>query len=164
MHRRSILTFSAITALGLALLPSSIVAQQRTLKEQLVGTWTLVSFEATAANGTKTQPYGVNPKGILIFDANGRYAMMSGGSDRAKVRNPDQPTTEERAAAQASFRANFGTWSVSEADKTLTRRYEGALFPNNEGIEFRSTVSLSGDELRLTGAPSSVTGVWRRAR
>ena len=43
MHRRTMFNLSAITALGLALLPSSIVAQQETLKQQLTGTWTLVS-------------------------------------------------------------------------------------------------------------------------
>jgi hypothetical protein len=32
-------------------------------------TWTLVSSETTAVNGTKRQFYGANPKGILILDA-----------------------------------------------------------------------------------------------
>jgi hypothetical protein len=72
--KRSI--FAAITALGLALLPSSIVAQQGALRQQLVGTWTLVSEETTAQNGTKKLPYGPNPRGILIFDASGRYATV----------------------------------------------------------------------------------------
>jgi hypothetical protein len=55
MNRRNIFTLSAITALGLALLPGSAVAQQGTLKQQLVGTWTLVSDETTAPSGTKQQ-------------------------------------------------------------------------------------------------------------
>ena len=42
MNRRSILSISAIAALGLALLPVSAVAQQKTLKEQLAGSWTEV--------------------------------------------------------------------------------------------------------------------------
>ena len=45
MKRRNILGLSLITALGLALLPSSAVSQQKSLKDQLVGTWTLVSWE-----------------------------------------------------------------------------------------------------------------------
>jgi hypothetical protein len=39
----SIPRISAITMLGLALIPGSAVSQQRSLKEQLVGTWTFVS-------------------------------------------------------------------------------------------------------------------------
>jgi hypothetical protein len=45
---------------------------------------------------------------------------------------------------------NFGTWSVNEADKTLIRHYDGALNPNNDGTDTKVTVSLSGDELRLS--------------
>ena len=41
--------------LGLALLPTTIVAQQGTLKDQLVGTWALVSYRNTPLNGTKRQ-------------------------------------------------------------------------------------------------------------
>ena len=51
MKCRSILSISAMTMLGLALLPSSIIAQQGTLKQQLVGAWTLASYDATGANG-----------------------------------------------------------------------------------------------------------------
>ena len=39
MNRRNVLSLSVATALGLALLPGSAVAQQKSLKEQLVGTW-----------------------------------------------------------------------------------------------------------------------------
>ena len=72
MNTRSILSISAMTVLGLALVPSSAVSQQKSLKDQLVGTWTIVSDEITAPNGAKQQPYGANPKGILILDAGGR--------------------------------------------------------------------------------------------
>src|SRR5215468_6227366 len=64
MDRRSILSISAIAASGLAMLPGSAVGQQRTLKEQLVGSWTLVSTEVTQADGRKRQDFGTNPKGI----------------------------------------------------------------------------------------------------
>ena len=163
--KRSI--FAAITALGLALLPSSIVAQQGTLRQQLVGTWTLVSEETTAQNGTKEQPYGPNPRGILILDASGRYATVRARPDRPKFKSSSQPTTEELVAARA-FGANFGTWSVSEADKTLTLHVESALRPNNEGTDVKNSVSLVGDELKVSGViPATAVRfevVYRRAR
>jgi Lipocalin-like domain len=97
MNRRSILKISTMTVLGLALVPSSAVSQQKSLKDQLVGTWTMVSYEATASNGTKRQV--ANPKGILIFDAAGRYATVFGKPNRPKFKSPSQPTTAELAAA-----------------------------------------------------------------
>jgi hypothetical protein len=73
----------------------------------------------------------------------------SGRPDRTKFKSETEPTTEERAAAQQGFAANFGTWSISEADQTLTQHWEGALVPNNEGIEIKTTVSGGGIEQRL---------------
>jgi hypothetical protein len=171
MNRRSILTLSAIACLPFlqSLLPSPIIAQQGSLRQQLVGTWSLVSAEVTTPNGTKRQPFGTNPKGTLVFDANGQYATVFGQSVRPKFNKPDEPTTEERAAAQASFAANYGTWSVNEADKTLTFKFEGALVPNNEGSEVEWLLaSLSGDQLKLSrpGAASGsrVEFMYRRPR
>jgi hypothetical protein len=166
MNRRSIFTFSAIATLSLALPPSSSVAQQGSLRQQLVGTWTLVSYEDINPNGTKKQYQGANPRGILMLDAGGRYALVLGPSDRPKLKgNRDNATAEEFHAAVGTFGANFGTWSVNEADKTFIRRIEGALIPNGEGKEFgadatclptrsvgscREIVTLAGDELKIT--------------
>jgi hypothetical protein len=168
MNRRSILNLSAITAFGLALLPGNVAAQTKSLKEQLVGTWTLVAFERSAPSGA-TGPIA-NPKGFLIFDAGGHYVMVGERGDRPKFKSPGQPTTEELAAAtQDFFAANFGTWSVNEADKALTQRYDGALRPNNEGTDVKTLVSLNGDELKLTSMNPLATGVrlnqsYRRAK
>ena len=65
MNRRNTLSLCATIALGLALLPGSAVSQQKPLKEQLVGTWTIVSNDNVAPDGTKRQIFGANPKGIL---------------------------------------------------------------------------------------------------
>jgi hypothetical protein len=70
MNRRSILAVSAIVVTALALLPDRAVSQQ-TLKDQLLGTWTLVSFEVLRPDGSKTLPWGDAPRGISSFDANG---------------------------------------------------------------------------------------------
>jgi len=149
------------------MLPRSIVAQQGTLRQQLVGSWTLVSEEMTAQNGTKEEPYGPNPRGILILDASGRYATVRARPDRPKYKSSSQPTADELVAARA-FGANFGTWSLSEADKTLTLHLESALRPNNEGTDVKASVSLVEDELKLS-AVIPATGVraeavFRRAR
>jgi hypothetical protein len=153
MDRRSIFTLSLITALALALLPGSIVAQQKSLKEQLVGTWILTTLP------------GAGQKGILMFDAGGRYTRIAGKSDRPKFKSPGQPTIEERAAAQQTFGANFGTWSVDEADKMLIVRVEGASNPNLEGTERKDKISVNGDELRIQGPdPGQPDSVWQRAK
>ncbi len=169
MNRRSVLSASAAMVFGLALLPGSAIAQQKTLKEQLVGSWTVVSCDSTSANGAK-QPYCANPNGILMLDAGGRYASVIAARGRPKLAsgNRAEVPAEQFKAAALGLVANFGTWSVNEADKTLTMHYEGALFPNVEGTEVKNTVSLAGDELKLV-QPTPVLGgrsetAYRRAK
>ncbi len=70
MNRFHILNLSVATALGLALLPGSALAQQKSLKEQLAGTWTIISNDNVAPDGTKRpsqlqsqQPFGRHARG-----------------------------------------------------------------------------------------------------
>jgi hypothetical protein len=168
MIRRSILILAAVAALGLALLPTSLNSQQGALKDQLVGTWTAVSWEEIHPDGTKRQI--VDPKGFLIFDSGGRYAQVIARPERPKFKLGRTPTVDELVAAVDDFfAANAGTWKVSEAEKLLTQEFEAALWPNDEGTVFRSGITLSGDELRLTSVRPLPTGaridvVYRRAK
>src|SRR5215831_16068683 len=61
MNRRSVLSVSAVMALAAAVMPSSVVAQEKSLKDQLVGTWIFVSAQDVKPDGTKVDPWGPNP-------------------------------------------------------------------------------------------------------
>jgi len=158
--------------LGIAFVVGDVFAQQKTLKEQLVGAWTLVSEEVTPSTGVKRQDFGANPKGILILDAGGRYAVVQSKPDRPKFKASDNLRFDTPAAgfgeAARGFAANFGTWSVNEADKTLIRKFEAALVPNAERAETKSSVSLAEDELKLSTTSSlgsaKTDTVYKRAK
>src|SRR5262245_15014184 len=90
MYRRKIISISAITALGLILLPGNTVAQQKSLKEQLAGTWTLASWEQVFKDGTKRQDFGTNPKGVAGFESNGHFFVMFARPDLPKVASNDR--------------------------------------------------------------------------
>ena len=172
MNRRNVLTLSTMTLLGLAVLPDSAVSQQKTLKEQLVGTWTFVSAIDVQKDGTKTDRWGPNPKGMLVFDGNGRYSLIIVRSDLPKFASSkgDQGTADENKAVMQGMVAHFGTYSVNEADKTITTSVEGSWFPNLSGMgQKRIIASLTADELKYTN-PTAVAGVglaeavWKRVK
>ena len=171
MNRRSVLSVSAVMALAAAVMPSSVVAQEKSLKDQLVGTWIFVSAQDVKPDGTKVDPWGPNPKGVAMYDAKGRFTFMIMRSDLPKFvsNNRAQATAEEGKAVAQGMIAFFGTYTVNEADKTLTTRIEGSSYPNLIGGEQKRVItSLTADELRYTN-PSTSTGtkaesVWRRAK
>jgi hypothetical protein len=57
MSRNTILAMTTMSfvSLGLALATSDAVAQQKSIKDQLVGTWTVVSWDQVRADGSKIQ-------------------------------------------------------------------------------------------------------------
>ena len=159
---RNSLKLPAIAALCLGLCGTSATAQQATLKDQLVGTWTMVS---------STARFGTNPKGQMILLPNGRYSFMISRVDVPKfaANNVTQGTAEENAAVVKGVIANFGTWSVDEATKTLTTNVEASTYPNlNGGNQKRVISSLTADELKYSN-PTSAAGtvdeaVWKRVK
>ena len=171
MNRRYIISLSALTALGLALLPSNAISQQKSLKEQLIGTWTLVSATQRTKEGVKSDRWGPNPRGRAIFEANGRYSFMIFRSDVPKFasNNMNQVTAEEAKAAMQGMTANYGTWSIDEATKTLTMNIEASSSPNlNGGTQKRIISSLSADEFKYTNPASQIGSVddvvWKRTK
>jgi hypothetical protein len=144
-----------------------IFAQQA---KDLVGTWTLVSI-TLEQDGKKTDMYGANPQGQLIFDPNGRFTSIFLRSDVPKFAsgNRETGTPEENKAAMQGGIAYFGTYSVSETDKMITYHIEGSTFPNWRGVDQRRIFKLSGDDFSYTN-PTSSTGsgnvyvVWKRAK
>src|SRR5262249_30117012 len=127
--------YPAITALGDDLMSGSTIGQPtKSDKERLVGSWTLISL--TAGEGTsQTLPYGPNPKGTMMVDANGRFSITVVRSDVSKVASNNRMTAtpdENRAIVQGSI-AYFGTYSIDEATHVITVNVEGSTFPNFNG-------------------------------
>ena len=62
-------TIRILAVLAAALATGQASAQQKSLHDQIVGTWNFVVAEVVAPDGKKSFPFGETPKGILIFTA-----------------------------------------------------------------------------------------------
>jgi len=158
MDRRTMLETSAISALALAMLPTTARAQAKTMKEQIAGTWLLVSALDVHPDGRTENRWGPNAKGVFIFDGNGRFAQFLTRADLPKFAAgaADKGTAEENKAVLAGMVATFGTYTVDETNKTLLTRVEGSIYPNNIGIEQKRVISsLTAEELKYTNPATS---------
>ena len=171
MRRLGVLiaTTVLLVILGVVLPTADAIAQQKSLKEQLVGTWIYVSSTSTRADGSKTE--NPNLKGIVIYTSDGHFAFVSVRADLPKLANPDRAraTAEEAQAVVAGSIAYFGTYSINEVDKVLTATVDGSTYANLIGTDQKRIItSLTADELKFTN-PRTLAGVtlefvWKRAR
>jgi hypothetical protein len=170
MNRCTILSICAMTTMALAMMPGSATAQQKSLKEQLVGTWTFVSSTAKLADGSPA--WGTNPKGQLSLDANGRHFGIIVRSDLPKYASNNRMQTspaEDKATVQGAI-AFFGTYTVNEADRSYTLRVDGSSYPNWNGVDRKQFVeSITADELKIRNPEPSIGGpptqlIYRRAK
>jgi hypothetical protein len=139
------------------------------LKEQLIGTWMLASWEQRKGDGTKVQRYGESPVGVAFFDAGGRYIITVMQSERATYASGAlwQGTAEENKATADGTITYFGTYSVNEADSSIAIHIDGSSFPNWNGVDQKRIVAITGDQLTLTVRPPTgeiVDVVWKRAK
>jgi Lipocalin-like domain len=168
MNLRVICVACTIAAFGSFMTTFDALGQKQSLKEQLVGTWTLLSWDQRKADGTKVERYGTSPKGIAFFDAGGRYIITVMRSDRAKYASNAlwQGTPDENKETADSTITYFGTYSISEADSGIAIHVVGSSFPNWNGTDQKRFVAIAGEQLTLTVRSSAgdvVDVIWKRA-
>jgi hypothetical protein len=139
------------------------------LKQQIVGTWSLAE-QWVELDGKKTQRFGPNPKGIAIFEGNGRFAQILLRPDlpRFASNNAMTGTADENKAVVQGSTAFYGRWSVDEKDGSLVAHLDGSTYPNWDGQDQKRTVSMSGDEMKLCVPGAQIGGtacaIWKRIK
>jgi hypothetical protein len=144
-------------ALLCAGLPRAAVAQ--TAKD-LVGSWTVISVDNVSPDGARTPAFGPNPKGIVIFGDDGRYAELIMRSDLPKIAaaNRAQGTPDENKAIVQGTLAFFGPYSVR--GNVVTLAVEGSNYPNWTGGDQKRTVTaFTHDQMTWTNSSGSGGGL-----
>jgi hypothetical protein len=142
------------------------------LSDRLPGTWELVSrIDLTESGERRPEPsLGEDPIAYLIYDRSGHFAaqFMKRGDRPAPL--PEGPSgAKNNSRAQGGYDAYFGTYTVDDAQGTVTQRLLGALSQENVGSVLTRAMEVSGDtlviRLQTTAADGSAvtrTLTWRR--
>jgi hypothetical protein len=153
MDQHKVLGLAAISSFGLAVADGNAIAQEKSLKDQLVGAWMVVRCEVVQPDGTKSPlVIGSYPLGQFIFTDNGRFAFQM-AADLPKLASGDyrKTTPEENKTVVEGSMAYFGTYTASDVDKTIALHVERSSIPNLNGTDGRRVVTaISPDELNWT--------------
>jgi hypothetical protein len=136
--------------------------RERSLREQLIGHWTLVSL--TALNGSDIEyPMGKDIEGVITYEQTEHMAtqIMRHNRPRFASGDMDRGTPAELSAAVMGYSAYFGTYSVDETAGVVTHYVKGSLFPNWVGTEQRREIALDRGRLTLTSQPILFEGKMR---
>ena len=148
----------AATALSVLALTVAIpiAATRAEPAKDLIGAWTIVSITFEQGD-KKSEPYGANPRGTQMFDNNGRFAVVLARGDLPKVasNNRETATAEESQKIAHGSIGYFGSYTVNNADSTMTLQIEGATFPNWVGTTQNRMFTISGDTMTLTNPNTS---------
>ncbi|KRG40088.1 lipocalin-like domain protein [Stenotrophomonas panacihumi] len=149
---------------GLAARDTADTAQDFPLR----GTWTLVAADKRLPNGERVPDYGASPKGRLVIDNAGRYALQIFKSERVRFASSDKAngTADEYASAVMGSSTHYGVLEMDARQGLLVFRIEGASFPNWEGTVQQRAYTLEGDMLtyQVPARPdgSVPLSIWRK--
>ena len=155
MNGRKLIIVYSMALLGLMSMVIGTVAQQTTLKEQLVGTWRLSA--ANEIDGKRIENFGSNPLAYMMFTSDGHFSVNFVRADRPNFasNNREKGTPEEyKAAVQGNISA-FGRYTV-DPNGSLTFQIIGSSFPNWNGTVQKRIVEVTGDQLKYITPATSI--------
>jgi Lipocalin-like domain len=141
------------------------------LAQNMIGIWWLLSRVDIAADGNLCidPTLGAEPFGILTY-APSHFAAQFMKRNRS-TDNEANPSIQgqNNTGAVGGYDAYFGTYEVNEMNGEVLHRLQGALTPDNIGLEVSRNLNVDGDRLEIRldtttaeGEPVERTLTWKR--
>jgi hypothetical protein len=134
----------------------------------LVGAWQLKRWETVYEDGRRTEPFGPDAEGLILYTADGCMSatIMAPGRSRLSHANPRSAPAAERAAAFDGYFSYAGRWRL--ADGVVRHEVTLALNPALVGTPQLRDARLAGRTLTLSATEEVPGGrrthriVWQR--
>ncbi|KWW21781.1 MULTISPECIES: lipocalin-like domain-containing protein [Peribacillus] len=104
---------------------------EKSMREQVIGTWALVSYETQDAAGNTIYPLGKDAKGFIMYNPDGYMSaqLMASGRPAYKSGDLHTGTPEEMAEAAHGYLAYSGPFEVDEEKQELTHHMDVSMNP-----------------------------------
>lgn len=147
-------------------------AYGQSLKEQVLGTWTLVSMARVVDDVEQPGLLGPDAIGQFMFGPDGHMCFNAMRRNRTQFGSAyPGGTSEEKSAAYDSFVGYCGRYEVNEQERSILFRIELSTYPNWTGTTETRFAEVTGTRLRINTPPMLSGGrrivgtvVWERTR
>jgi hypothetical protein len=157
-------------ALLLAAAMTALPGHCATTVRDLAGIYTLTAAYDIRPDGSRSDSYGPQPRGMLYMGDDGKYSLQIYHTVRPPFASPDyaKASADEYRNAVLTASTHFGSFSVDAARQTLTFRIDGALNARWDKSEQTRPFDYKDGELSYR-VPAKADGnipvsVWRRTR
>lgn len=158
MYRRNMFHLCGLAAAALMALISGTAAQaqQKSAKDLIAGTWTLLIADNLTSEGSRSPGFGPLPDGTAKFGADGKYSVEI------------KPSVSGHEPLRYS-----GSYALDDAEKTLSLKIEKSSLPNWRATTQSGTMEfVNGDHLGWTTSVPFVASadfkggemIWVRAK
>jgi hypothetical protein len=146
--------------------------ENKAIKDKIIGTWRLIAIYYKDDNDNKTNLYGEDPIGILMYDEFGNMNAQLGYRHRELMSSAalSGGTKKEKSRLFDQYMAYYGKYYEKEPGVVI-HSVEGCMIPNWEGGDQIRYAKVDGDLLYIS-APRMTVGeretvlevVWERCR
>lgn len=148
-------------ALGLSGLCGTSSAQQDSVSEALISTWTLTAVERNIRSDEPTVQRGA--RGVLIMDRSGHVFEFFSTASRDE---PESPQADPLRAFE-NFGGFWGRYEVDETGDRISFDAYSGVSPSVRGRSFTRTFEVDGDWLTVTSgdepqAQGNTRWTWQR--
>jgi hypothetical protein len=167
---KQLISLTAAALLLGILLPEGVAVAQ-SANDQFRGTsWMLVSGRIQRG-GREVRLTAPRFQGFLMFDSNDHFliAITRSGVPKSASNFGNAGTDRENKVPLQRCIACFGTYSVNDADHTISAHIEGSSFPKWIGTAQKRQFTVTGDKLKWTnssqpGGAGTADLVWKQVK
>ena len=122
------------------------------LKNELIGTWELLSYIEVPIDGTDSIfPMGKNPTGLLIFSSDDYMSLQISANPRLPYSTNDRFTAsqDELVSGFNTYVAYCGQYEINSRTGIVSYHITNSLYPNFDNTTLRRKATFEADVLYL---------------
>jgi hypothetical protein len=146
LRTKLVLGSLALLSLGWSVVPHTAFGETPSLRDSLIGTWTITAVNNHYEDGTIKTVFGTGVTGRYVFGRDGLFSETIIGEPRGDLKSADPRRPD------AYIVVNLGRYTVDDANRTISYKIDRAAYSPRNGSERSLIATVQGDTATLVTA------------